>query len=108
MDESGRKLTAAAGGSINSVCSRTARTFALTAVVACLLAVPVAAFAQAAAPAQSKPVAGLGYGFVGFGAAAGEGDSTATYHLGGGGEAIFGDAVGVGAEVGYLNSFEED
>lgn len=93
---------------MNGVCSRAVRTLALAAIVAWFIAAPTAAFAQPGGTARAKSTSGLGYGFVGFGAATGGGDSTATYHLGGGGEAIFADAVGVGAEIGYLNFFEEN
>jgi hypothetical protein len=86
---------------------RAARAFVVLAIAAWLIGVPAAALAQSGAGAPVKPVSGLGYGFIGFGAATGGGESSATYHLGGGGEAVFRDAFGVGAEIGYLNSFEE-
>jgi len=88
--------------------SQAARSVVVLALAAWLVGVPAAALAQSAGTAPAKPVSGLGYGFAGLGAAVGEGDSTGTWHLGGGGEVIFADAVGVGAEIGYLNSFEED
>ena len=93
---------------MNYVGSRGARAFVVLAVAAWLVGVTSAAFAQPAGGSPARAVGGLGYGFVGFGAAVGEGDSTATYHLGGGGEVVFRDAIGIGAEIGYLNSFEED
>ena len=93
---------------MNKVCVRAARSFVVLAVAAWLVAVPAAAPAQSGGGAPAKPISGLGYGFGGVGAAIGEGDSTGTWHLGGGGDAIFADAVGIGAEIGYLNSFEED
>ena len=92
---------------MSSVCSRVARTLALVTIVAWLLAVPVTAFAQSGASGPANASSGLGYVFAGFGAATCCGESTATYQVGGGGEAIFADAVGVGAEIGYLNSFEQ-
>jgi hypothetical protein len=93
---------------MNSINSRAARTIAILVTVGWLLAAPAAALAQSGSSAPVKTVSGLGYAFAGVGAAVGEGGSTGTWHLGGGGEAIFADAVGVGAEIGYLNSFEED
>jgi Outer membrane protein beta-barrel domain len=93
---------------MNSVSWRAARSFVVLAVAAWLVGVPAAALAQSGGSAPARPVSGLGYAFGGLGAASGEGESTATWHIGGGGEAIFADAIGVGAEIGYLNSFEED
>jgi hypothetical protein len=92
---------------MNSVRWRVARSFVVLAIAAWLVGVPAAALAQPGGGTPVKPVSGLGYGFLGVGAAVGDGDSTGTWHVGGGGEAIFADAVGVGAEIGYLNSFEE-
>jgi hypothetical protein len=92
---------------MNSVNSRAVRTLTILAAAAWLVAMPAAVFAQSGGTAPARSVGGLGYGFAGFGGAAGEGESTSTWHVGGGGEAIFGDAVGVGAEIGYLNSFED-
>lgn len=93
---------------MDSVSARTARSCAVLAFAAWLVSVPAAAIAQTGSGAPARPVSGLGYGFFGVGAAAGEGDSTGIWHLGGGGEAIFADAIGLGAEIGYLNSFEAD
>ena len=69
--------------------------------------VPALALAQTAAPGPAKTVSGLGYGFFGVGAEACCGDSWATWHAGGGGEVVIADAFGIGAELGYLNWFEE-
>jgi len=91
-----------------SISSRVARSFVVMATAAWLVGVPAAAIAQSGGSTPAKPVSGLGYGFAGVGAAIGDGDSTGTWHVGGGGEAIFAGAIGVGAEIGYLNSFEED
>lgn len=71
-----------------------------------LMCAPAPALAQAPAPGPAKAVSGLGYGFFGVGAATCCGDSTGTWHAGGGGEAVIGDAVGIGAEIGYLNLVE--
>jgi hypothetical protein len=92
---------------MHSVNSRAARSLATLAATVCLVGTPTAALAQAGGSTPVKSVSGLGYAFGGFGAATGDGESTGTYHLGGGGEAVFADAVGVGAEIGYLNAFEE-
>jgi len=67
---------------------------------------PAAASAQSGANAPAKSVSGLGYGFFGLGAATFEGDSEGTWHVGGGGEAVFRDGFGVGAELGYLDWLE--
>jgi Outer membrane protein beta-barrel domain len=91
---------------MNSVGSHAGRSVAVLAIAVWLIGLPAAARAQSAGGASVKPVSGLGYGFVGAGAASGEGESTGTWHFGGGGEAVFGDAVGVGAEIGYLSAFE--
>ena len=75
--------------------------------VAWLACAPGPAFAQAAAPGQAKAVSGLGYGFFGIGAATCCGESTGTFHFGGGGEAVLRDAFGIGAEIGYIAPWEE-
>jgi hypothetical protein len=83
------------------------RTVAIATAVVALVSVHGVAYAQSGAAVPARPVSGLGYGFGGVGAATFEGNSTGTWHVGGGGEAIFRDAVGVGAEIGYLGLFEE-
>jgi hypothetical protein len=93
---------------MGSISSRAARSVVVLAFAAGLVGVPAAALAQSGSSAPVKTVSGLGYGFFGVGAAVGDGDSTGTWHVGGGGEAIFADALGIGAEIGYLNSFEEN
>jgi len=92
---------------MTSAGSRAARTMAIVTAVVALVSVHGAAFAQSGAAAPARPASGLGYGFAGFGAATADGESVAIWHGGGGGEAIFRDAVGVGAEIGYLGLFEE-
>jgi hypothetical protein len=92
---------------MNSVSSRAARSFVALAIAVWLVGVPAAALAQSGGGTPVKPVSGLGYGFFGIGAATWEGDSEGTWHVGGGGEALFRDAFGVGAEIGYLSSLEE-
>ena len=91
---------------MNRVCVRPARSFVVLAVAAWLIGVPAAALAQSGGGAPVKPVSGLGYGFVGLGAATSEGESQGTWHVGGGGEVLFRDAFGVGAEIGYLTLME--
>ena len=89
------------------------RTFSpASAVAVCTLAMfalgaSERARAQSAAPAQPQGIYPLAYAFGSVGAASGEGDSIGTLHGGGGGESVFGDAVGVGAEIGYVGPFEE-
>lgn len=63
---------------------------------------PAMALAQSAAPSPAKTVSGLVYGFGAIGAWEGK----ATLHFGGGGETLIADAVGIGAEIGYLTFFE--
>ncbi|MBS1117398.1 MAG: hypothetical protein H6Q87_1782 [candidate division NC10 bacterium] len=92
---------------MNRVCVRAARSFGVLAIAAWLVAVPAVALAQSGGSAPAKPVSGLGYGFFGVGAATWEGESEGTWHVGGGGEALFRDAFGVGAEMGYLSWLEE-
>jgi hypothetical protein len=81
-------------------------TAAAWALVVLALGVPAGAWAQSTAPSAPRGTYGLGYAFAGFGAVSGGGESMGTLHVGGGGEAVFGDAVGVGAEIGYLGPFE--
>jgi len=92
---------------MDSIGSRTLRTLLALAVAAWLIGMPAAALAQSGGGAPVKPVSGLGYGFFGIGAASWDGASEGTWHVGGGGEAIFRDAFGVGAEMGYLGWLEE-
>ena len=92
---------------MGSVSSQAARSFVVLAIAAWLVGVPAAALAQSGGGAPIKTVSGLGYGFFGVGAATWEGESDGTWHVGGGAEALFKDAFGVGAEIGYLNWFEE-
>ncbi len=92
---------------MNSVGSHKTRSFAALAIAAWLISVPAAALAQSGGSAPAKPVSGLGYGFAGVGAATWDGESEGTWHVGGGGEALFRDAFGVGAEMGYLSWLEE-
>ena len=92
---------------MDSVNSWAARSFVVLAIAAGLVGVPAAALAQSGGSAPAKPVSGLGYGFFGVGAATWEGESEGTWHVGGGGEALFRDAFGVGAEMGYLSWLEE-
>ena len=91
---------------MQNVRSCAAWTLVLLAVAVCVTGMPAAALAQTAV-APVKSVGGLGYGFLGLGAASFEGDSVGTWHVGGGGEAVFRDAFGVGAEFGYLSWLEE-
>lgn len=63
-----------------------------------VLLTPALALAQRPAPEPVRAASGIGYAFAGFGGVEGE----STFHLGGGGEAIFADAFGVGSEIGYL------
>jgi hypothetical protein len=85
---------------------RLVATVGLAAFAACLAFVPADAVAQSAAPSSSRSLTGLGYGFGGIGAASGSGSSQATLHFGGGFEVLGWDAVGVGAELGYLAPFD--
>jgi hypothetical protein len=94
-------------GSMNSVGSRAVGTFAVLAVAAWLIGVPAPALAQAAAGAPVKPVGGLGYGFFGIGAASTDYGSIGSWHVGGGGEAVFWDELGIGAEIGCQSLWEE-
>ena len=92
---------------MESVSSRTAKIVTTLAITACLVGMPAAALAQAGGNAPARAVGGLGYGFVGLGAVTSSGESMGTWHVGGGGEAVIRDAIGIGAEIGYLNGLEE-
>lgn len=81
-------------------------TCALAICVVWLAVMPAAAGAQSAAPASGRTWSGLGYIFGGIGAVTGGGSSDATLHVGGGFEATAWDALGIGAEIGYLAPFE--
>lgn len=67
-------------------------------LVACLAIGAGVALAQPAATPPDKIGSGFGYAF----GACGSVEGTGTFHLGGGGETLFGDKFGVGAEIGYL------
>ena len=92
---------------MESVNSRTAKIVTTLVTAAWLVGMPPAALAQSASGTPARAVGGLGYGFVGVGAVTSGGESMGTWHVGGGGEAVIRDAIGIGAEIGYLNWLEE-
>lgn len=79
-------------------------TFALLLVVA----LPLAGAAQSVAPKAKQTTNGDGYGygyiFAAPGGVSSGGDGT--LHIGGGGEGVFNNGIGIGAELGYLHLFE--
>ncbi|HSB10889.1 MAG TPA: hypothetical protein VLM38_15490 [Blastocatellia bacterium] len=64
------------------------------------------AHAVALAQTSSSSPRGWGYFVGGVGATAGNGSSTATFQVAGGGEGLLYKGLGLGAEVGYLAPFE--
>jgi hypothetical protein len=75
-------------------------------LVMAVLSLPAGAWAQPAAGSSPRGTYGIGYVFGGFGAVTDGNASEATLHVGGGGEAVFWDSLGVGAEIGFLGPFE--
>ena len=75
-------------------------------LVMAVLLLPGRAWAQPAAASTPRGPYGIGYVFGGFGAVTDGNDSEATLHVGGGGEAVFWDSLGVGAEIGFLGPVE--
>jgi hypothetical protein len=69
-------------------------------ILSVLVSIPAAALGQA-----SSDPRGWGYGFGAVGGTSG--GSTATLHVGGGGEGLIYKGLGLGAEVGYLTPFRD-
>lgn len=75
-------------------------------LIMAVLSLPGSAWGQSAAATAPRGPYGIGYAFAGFGAVTDGDNSEATLHVGGGGEAVFWDSLGVGAEIGFLGPFE--
>lgn len=79
----------------------------ITFILLLLMSLPLAAAAQTVAPKaqQTTNEKGYGYGYV-FTAPGGASSGGGTLHIGGGGEGILRNGVGIGAELGYITPFE--
>jgi len=80
----------------------------ITLVLAMVISLSVATLAQISSlkPTQSTTDVGNSYGYL-FAAPGGTSDGGGgTLHIGGGGEGVFKNGAGIGAEVGYITPFE--
>ena len=79
----------------------------LSFIITLIVCLSVTALAQTGSTA-SKPNGEFGYGYVFFGPGGyNSGGGEATMQVGGGGEAVFKNGAGIGAELAYLTRFKD-
>ncbi|MBS1791233.1 MAG: hypothetical protein JST85_26210 [Acidobacteria bacterium] len=78
----------------------------ITVILFILISLSFAVAAQTALPKAKQTTNGHSHGYV-FAAPGGtSGGGGGTLHIGGGGDGVFSNGVGIGAEVGYIAPFE--